>query len=478
MESDSCQCRVDISNCMPRRELELGEVWECPHDPVDGEYLCMFHLPIKKKRECGITPENVKERLIHKIHNGSEKERKFLSGDFSFIDIDYTRFRGTNTIEPIEFSGSHIEGLQIRYSEFHQPVLFNQCTINWINLSQCEFNYNLRFTDCEFANGFEFEYQSEVYMDHIDSGRITFAGAEIYGDIYLHHSDIEHITYTRADIHESIRFLAVDFGNFDRYPVDEEFHDTSIYFENCTIDTGRLGVPEDGSWNYVIYESTLGDISFEYFRDDDNLFNYVDIEDTSFDGFNMSDYRAHLDPHWKIHGSDQMKSRYESTYHRAKQGAKQQGDTTAISGFFINEMRCRRDRYNKTASNASSYISRMWWKYKEYSNTVYDVGAEYGENPKRILGMSILYILIFAMLFPLVGFKNNQSGLVYRYSLDGNIANIWDSIYFSVVTFTTLGHGDYQPIGFWSQLLTGIESFGGVVLTAFLVFVLGRKVSR
>lgn len=49
------------------------------------------------------------------------------------------------------------------------------------------------------------------------------------------------------------------------------------------------------------------------------------------------------------------------------------------------------------------------------------------------------------------------------------------SLYFSAVTFTTLGYGDIQPASQAAQALASIESLVGASLIAFLVFVLGRR---
>ena len=52
----------------------------------------------------------------------------------------------------------------------------------------------------------------------------------------------------------------------------------------------------------------------------------------------------------------------------------------------------------------------------------------------------------------------------------------YHSLYFSVVTFATLGYGDVQPIGNLVRALAGIESLLGSLLMALLVFVLTRRV--
>jgi hypothetical protein len=51
---------------------------------------------------------------------------------------------------------------------------------------------------------------------------------------------------------------------------------------------------------------------------------------------------------------------------------------------------------------------------------------------------------------------------------------LWDSLYSSALTFTSLGVVGYEPVGFGGQLLAVLETGSGAVLITLLVFVLGR----
>lgn len=111
----------------------------------------------------------------------------------------------------------------------------------------------------------------------------------------------------------------------------------------------------------------------------------------------------------------------------------------------------------------------------------------YGSSAYRVLGVSLLVILVSAILYPLTdGIREVQGDRTITYALENpESAPAWwigevlfKSFYFSVITFATLGYGDIQPIGRWARLLAGVETILGSLLSALLVFVLTRIVTR
>jgi hypothetical protein len=50
-------------------------------------------------------------------------------------------------------------------------------------------------------------------------------------------------------------------------------------------------------------------------------------------------------------------------------------------------------------------------------------------------------------------------------------------VYFSLITFTTVGYGDVNPLGPTARTLAATEAALGVLLASLVVFVLGRRVA-
>ncbi|EGQ7768657.1 hypothetical protein MA612_003554 [Vibrio parahaemolyticus] len=107
--------------------------------------------------------------------------------------------------------------------------------------------------------------------------------------------------------------------------------------------------------------------------------------------------------------------------------------------------------------------------------SIYKVTSEYGEKPKRVLG-SVGIVLLFATLFNWVlGISSgdvSDSGEVIL------IHEFWNSLYYSIITFTTLGYGDYSSVGFFGKALSCIVSFLGLLLTSLFMVTVVRKYSR
>ena len=83
------------------------------------------------------------------------------------------------------------------------------------------------------------------------------------------------------------------------------------------------------------------------------------------------------------------------------------------------------------------------------------------------------------MIFCLLGM--NSGGQVLTFELDNNIfeniKTFGTSLYFSVVTFTTLGYGDIGPVG-WARPFAALEAFGGVVMNTLFMLTFVKKMSR
>ena len=83
-----------------------------------------------------------------------------------------------------------------------------------------------------------------------------------------------------------------------------------------------------------------------------------------------------------------------------------------------------------------------------------------------------ILIILFALLYAGISFITNKPTVV---DVAGNPISGLTYIYFSIVTLTTLGYGDYQPGGLLPQLLAGFEAFWGYIILGFFVYILTHR---
>ena len=97
--------------------------------------------------------------------------------------------------------------------------------------------------------------------------------------------------------------------------------------------------------------------------------------------------------------------------------------------------------------------------------------AQYGESPLRVLISSLLLIFLWAIIYTCMGINYNlEKG-------DGEIGKLTTNLYFSIVTFTTLGYGDFSP-PVEGRLIASIQAMFGLFMTSLFLVTFVRRYSR
>ncbi|WWE59669.1 ion channel [Parasalinivibrio latis] len=156
----------------------------------------------------------------------------------------------------------------------------------------------------------------------------------------------------------------------------------------------------------------------------------------------------------------------EEIYRDLRKAAEKQGIFTMAGHFLQKELTMRRYQMPKFS------LERL------ISKTV-DLFCGYGEDPIRVVLFSLLLIFISAVLYAIFGIQHG--GAIVAVSTTQPVATNLEAfascLYYSVVTFTTLGYGDFVPIGF-SRLIAATEAFTGSFTIALFVVVFVKKMTR
>ena len=137
---------------------------------------------------------------------------------------------------------------------------------------------------------------------------------------------------------------------------------------------------------------------------------------------------------------------------------------------------------------------RLAWHLDNYGQALRAEASRwvtgYSMSPWRVLATSLVIIVVSALLYPLTGGLEEvvaggggeQMAVTWEVQNPESASRYYifsvflKSLYFSVVTFTTLGYGDISPIGTYARTVAGIEALTGTALMALLVFVLSRRI--
>jgi len=93
----------------------------------------------------------------------------------------------------------------------------------------------------------------------------------------------------------------------------------------------------------------------------------------------------------------------------------------------------------------------------------------YGERPFRTFSLALCIIVGSALLYSL-------SGRILHHGKIGPVS-FWEALYFSIITYSTVGFGDYLPIG-WTRVLAAHEALAGIFLTPLFLISLPRRYLR
>lgn len=182
--------------------------------------------------------------------------------------------------------------------------------------------------------------------------------------------------------------------------------------------------------------------------------------------------------------------RAKSTYHALEELGGSAARPRLQARCFVRRQDLQKDEYRHDAAAATTWEERLIAGARYSRARAARATLLYGESPWRVIAWSLGLIVGFALLFPLGGWMKADGGARLAYSqipvapttsplewLGGVAGVLGDSMYYSTLTFTALGFGDFQPVGL-GRLLTTVETGSGAVLLALLVFILGRRAAR
>ena len=166
----------------------------------------------------------------------------------------------------------------------------------------------------------------------------------------------------------------------------------------------------------------------------------------------------------------------ESFWRFVKQSAQEAGYYQLAGECFYNE-RCARlwQKFRGLQYDALpplKKLARIIWSVRLLPELIFGrLLFGYGERPVRVLFASALIIVVCAF------FYSQPSSLLYRGGTAGS--SFLQGLYFSTITFTTLGYGDLYPApNSFYRAVAMAEAVAGACLIALFIVCLAKRFSR
>ncbi|MCU4718089.1 potassium channel family protein [Halapricum hydrolyticum] len=508
--------------CCTVRYTVDGSERRCPRSVAADHDRCVFHLTPEERVAADITSSTLRSAFLADVDADDPARREYVDIQLDELDLSALVVDGSD-VGRIIFCDVTVDGrLDLSGAVVRHPVHIRDCHISHLDTTTATFEMDVTIDDTVFGTASEpltclrsrrgsFERSFQISNVRFD-GSVEFAACDVAG--WLGFDDVTvagsahfpnltfgTVQFVSTTFEEGAEFVGADGtraifegvclddadgtldlseGTFDLLRVRPS-SDLTCHLQDATVSAGRLDQPEDAVACYDLTDVTLGDVDLDCEPD---TFDRYRFYRTRFDGFPFASYREVLRSNrWRLHeyvgtpaAADSIEG-LEHTYLEGKQGATGTGDSETASMFFVRELRYRRRRYAAHArASEHSLTHRADAALRWATNGFLDLVAGYGERPQRTLALALGVIVSSALLYPAVGGLVAGEEVV-RYGTHGLLA-AFDGLYFSVVTFATLGLGDVHPAGDAGRFVAASEGLAGAFLTAVFVFSLGRRVTR
>jgi len=375
------------------------------------------------------------------------------------------------------------EVLQERIRE--QGHEFNQVFFPEVYRITADIGSRVRFLKCRFPKGLEADKR-------VFGAQVSMEYCVFEGPVSLQHCHFEQdLLCIGNTFHSSLSWYGTGFhGNtyfgFDDFRQGANFYRTNFLaekrfvFRNCRMGYSLFHNTDIDHMEFILCEwhrsYVLAEEQYDFRIE--TAFGAMGIPDTYIHRF-LSRLHSHLGRSdliprtffprqyrrqkrirqeegalYLVHGGWNDLLMAEDTYRKLRLTYSRQGEPEIAGEFFYRERVARR-RQRKP-------FRRIW----EYCTQ--EVLFGYGERPLNVLLNSGLVIFLFTLIY-------SRSEALYHGA--SRSFDFLSALYFSVVTFTTLGYGDYHPES-WLRFLAAFEALLGAVFIALLIVTLSRKLIR
>jgi uncharacterized protein YjbI with pentapeptide repeats len=357
-----------------------------------------------------------------------------------------------------------------------------------VDFSDSRFEQPAVFRGAEFRGG----------AQHIEENA-TFAGVQFDDD-----ADFDNATFTSANFTNTrfggvIDFTGAVFTDGATFRVEPIDTDTYVNMTDASIREGTITQPEGTRVRYDLTNASLGNVVFDAIDGDDrhdllDCVRFCNTQFNEFDGydFDFSRYTEYLDRNgWELHRFSENAADYEyarkmtpevieTTYLKAKNAASDAGYIKAAGEFRVNRQRFARRKHLAIVRDSNvDTRSRIKNASRTVENYFLGITCGHGMRLGRIAVVFLVTPIFPALLYAFGGsaFQTSAGQITSlgQLTTPEGLSILYRLIYFSYITFLTIGYGGIGPQGVLARFLAGFEVYLSVILGGLVLYALVKR---
>ncbi|MEE3097943.1 MAG: potassium channel family protein [Bacteroidota bacterium] len=431
----------------------------------------------------------------------------FGSGNLSFLKAEFGNF-------PVSFKGtSYSEGNNIfQYAKFNSgKVNFDNATFENGNLSFINTYFgdgNVSFKNVHFGNGdvsFAFAtfkkgsviFDKSIFNgDEINFSKVDFGNGKV--DFRRVHFGDGEINFKEINVSEGNKliFRRTEFGSSNVSFREGLLTNCVLDFEEATFNNARLDFyklsAQKISLNHCLLNCYIDlriDLCHTIDLSQSIVQNIIDlnpgltkmkIDELNLTGVrNMGDIFISWDDNRVL---DLIECQTNTNFHEKAEQFRLLKEEFRDTGRYLDEDKAYvyfkryelKDQFEQ-AKSKGTLQTLLFIPNFLFQRIVFDWIGLYATNPFRVLFSIVIVNFIFSGIYSLLYSSVNY--LTCLVSFNGLSEKVWTNLYFSAITFFTVGYGDCSPMGYF-KIIAPIEGFIGVFLMTYFTVAFVRKILR
>ena len=437
----------------------------CVRETWNNDECCIFH-----SRDIEGKKDDFKNKFWEEFQRQNEAEKEY---DFTgFIFPDDISFEGITFDKDVNFS----------VAQFNGEADFSVAKFNKLaNFDKAKFNGEAFFRGVQFAKGASFylaEFSEFVSFGGTIFSKVNFEVTQFSKFVSFGEAHFERVVdlaesrfsgdtdFTSTHFHTSVDFSKVNFSGFVTFE-DATFSMTTSFM--------RILFPKNVSYKKTKF---LKEVNFSYAQFREHA-NFKDIIIKKYDSFKMEDTYFY-DVSGLLEFIDEKKENfiYSNRTEFLPDNFELILGESAAARHPIFSKKIRDDIYLLRYKKNSPKAHYLWW-----------ISSKFGKSFLRWAVLSLGIAFVFGLIYsPYPDWAPNcwkylceEIGPQFAFTsekVSSQPPEFFSLLYFSIVTFTTLGFGDIAAINATARILVTVEGIIGYIMLGGLVSIMATKLAR